>query len=532
MSRPPRVTVVGAGIAGLSAALRLAERGYPVKVYERSARLGGNLGSRAAAGAQLDVYPHMYLNWYHNFWSLLADVTGRPPRSSFAPCSTVWQLRRGEHPRFRALTDAYSVWNPRHVLANVVSGVAPPADMLVYGYANVDLLAERLHATVAVDELSVSAFLRSRPYMTERAAAAYDSFITMVWSLPSYLTSAADYQEYLGHCLADPTPAFWLPRGSAQELVIGPLQEALARAGVEIVTGVQAVGVSCRAGRAQHLALQHARFDEAAGAFVGEGEEWSEEVEELVLGVTAPELSRLVRAGEPGERIVEFMPQASELSRLQALPIPILYVHFNRRLAGIPAEPVGLFGSPLALAFTDISQTWEGVGDETVLALSCSDPHGLPGTGWEDDAMTMLRELADYLGFDSAAVWGAPGPIDWERTRYDANADAQLFVNEVGTDSWRPEVRCQELANVCFVGDFCRNRVGMTTIESAVTAGVEAAKEIVAGHRIGAPVEVQEPRSLPAALYLWLRVAWAPYVSGAKAWSSGSDAVRALLGRL
>jgi hypothetical protein len=532
MSRPPRVTVVGGGIAGLSAALRLAERGYPVKVYERNRRLGGNLGSRAAAGAQLDVYPHMYLNWYHNLWALLADATGDPPRTGFTPCSTVWQLRAGEYPCFRALSDAYSIWNPRDVLANIVSGVAPAADMLVYGYANIDLLAERLHRTTAVEELSVSAFLRSRPYMTERAAIAYDSFITMVWSLPSYLTSAADYQTYLGHCLADPTPAFWLPRGSAQERVIGPVRKALKRAGGEIVTGVQATAVACRAGRAERLMLQHARFDDGAGGFVGEGDEWSEKVDELVLAVTAPELSRLVRAGKPGERIVEFMPQASELSRLEALPIPILHVYFKRRVAGVPAEPVGLSGSQLALAFTDISQTWTGMGEKTVLALSCSDPHGLPGTGWEDDAMTMLRELADYLGFDLGTRWGAPGPIDWERTRYDANADAQLFVNEIGTDSWRPEVHAEELANVCFAGDFCRNRIGMTTIESAVTAGVQAAREIVARRRIGAAVEVREPRTLPPALYAWLRLLWAPNVTVAKTWSSGSDSARSLANRL
>ena len=95
MSPAPRVTIVGAGIAGLSAALRLAERGYPVTVYERSARLGGNLGSRSVSGTELDVYPHMYLNWYRNFWSLLADATGRPPRERFTRCSTIWQLQRG-----------------------------------------------------------------------------------------------------------------------------------------------------------------------------------------------------------------------------------------------------------------------------------------------------------------------------------------------------------------------------------------------------------------------------------------------------
>lgn len=535
MSQPPRVTVVGGGIAGLAAALRLAQRGYPVKVYERSDRLGGNLSSRPSNGTQLDIYPHMYLNWYHNFWSLLADATGDPPRSGFTPCTTVWQLRSGEYPHFRALTDAYSALNPRHLVANIVSGVAPPADMLVYGYANADLLAESFRKTVKVDQVSVDAFLQSRPYMTDRAAAAYNSFITMVWSLPSYLTSASDYQEYLGHCLADPTPAFWLPRGSAEEKVIKPIRDALPRAHAEIETGVEAVGVSCRDGRAQRVTLRRVRFDEKEGKFVpreGEENEWTEDVDELVLAVTAPELSRLVRTGAPDGQIVEFMPLTSQLSRLEALPIPILHLYFNRRLPDVPAEPVGLYGSPLALAFTDISRTWTGMEEQTVLALSASDPNGLPRTGWENDAMTMLRELAGYLDFDAGCRWGDSKAIDWDRTRYNANDDAQLFVNEIGTNSWRPGVRCPELPNLSFVGDFCYSPIGMTTIESAAISGVEAAAEIVERNRIGKPVEVREPRSVPGEFYAWLRLVWAPYVAGAKGWSSAGDGMRNLRRRL
>jgi hypothetical protein len=528
VSAAPRVTIVGGGIAGLGAALRLAERGYPVKVYERSARLGGNLGSRPVGGTELDVYPHMYLNWYRNFWSLLADATGRPPRERFTRCSTIWQLRRGEYPKFRGLVDPYSPWNPIHLTENIFSGVGLPADMLVFGYAGVDLLAEQFRKTVAVDDLSVSAFFHSRPYMTDRAAAAYESFITMVWSLPSYMTSASAYQAFLDHCLADPTPAFWLPRGSAHELVIGPITDALARAGAQIETGVQAMGVSCRAGQVRRLTLRRARFDEGAGAFVNEGDEWSEDVDELVLAVTAPELSRLVRSGDPGEEIVEFMPEVSQLSRLESLPIPILYVYFNSRLNAVPAEPVGLVSSPLALAFTDVSQTWAGMGDNTILALSSSDPHGLPGTGWKDDAMTMLRELAGYLEFDPGERWGESAAIDWDRTRYDANADAQLFVNAIGTDMWRPEVHSEQLSNLWFAGDFCRNKVGLTTIESAATAGVEVAAGIVARNRIGSAVRVEEPPSLPGAMYQWLRIAWAPTAAWAKTWSGGTDALGAL----
>ncbi|HEV3055592.1 MAG TPA: hypothetical protein VGX45_13110, partial [Solirubrobacteraceae bacterium] len=117
--------------------------------------------------------------------------------------------------------------------------------------------------------------------------------------------------------------------------------------------------------------------------------------------------------------------------------------------------------------------------------------------------------------------------IDWDHTRYNSNADAKLFVNEIGTNAWRPPTRCEGIANLCFAGDFCGGQIGMTTIEAAVMGGVEAAAAIVARHGVGQPVEVLAPRRLPPALYAWLRAAWAPYAAYAKWWSTTEDLARA-----
>lgn len=529
----PRVTIAGGGLAGLTAALRLAERGYRVKVYEQKSMLGGNLASRPAAnGVDLDVYPHMYLGWYHNFWRLLADVTDLGRDELFIPLSTVRQLRRGEFPKFTGLTDMYSAWR---MLQNLFSGVGPPADMFVFGYASVDLLAERLNPTMLPDDVTVGGFLNARPYMTERGAAAYDNFITTVWAIPSYLVSAEDYRTYLEYCLAEPTPAFWLARGPALHQVIEPLAAALEAAGVEIVRSVALTSVSCTNGRVSEIGLQRTRFDPKSQSWVGARERWTEEIDELILAIPPPAASRLVRTGRTGRRVVEVAPRTAELSRLRTAQIPILHLYFSRKLRHIPTEPVGLFDSPLSLAFTDISRTWEGTADfaeRTVLAVSASDPYGLPGTGRDGDAMAMLRELAEYLDFEPGRAWGDSPDIDWQRTRYDTNADAQLFLNETGTDVWRPTSSCEGIANLSFAGDFCQNRIGMTTIESAVASGLEAASAIVERRALGAPVEIVEPRSRPGAVYVWLRYAWAPYAFAAKAFSSGDDLLRSVARRL
>ena len=519
MTEAPRVTVAGGGLAGLTAALRLAQRGYRVKLYEQKPWLGGDLASRpAAAGPELDVYPHMYLSWYHNFWRLLADTTGAERSERFLAVSGVKQLRRDEYPRFTGLTDTFSPWR---LARNTFSGVEPPADMFVFIYSGIDLLAERLNPTMRLDNVSVTGFMQARPYMTERAAAAFDSFITTVWAIPSYLTSAEDYRSFLAYSSVEHTPAFWLAKDSALQQVIRPITDALEARGVEIVRSVRVSRVSCTNGRVTGIRLQKARFDEDSDTWVGEGDERDAEIEELVLAVPPDVLLGLARTGDPGTRLVEAQPKLAEVSRLRSQRIPILHLYFKKKVPHVPIEPVGLLDSGLALAFTDISQTWEGVAEfagRTVLSLSASDPFGLPGTGPHADAQAMLVELAKYLPFDPGREWGESDDIDWDLTKYEPNTDAELFVNETG-----PQAAVENVANLALAGDFCANRIGLTTIESAVTTGLEAARVIVERRGVGDPVEILEPDAGVDPYYVWLRYVWAPYAAAAKAWSTGSD---------
>jgi hypothetical protein len=524
MSDAPRVTVVGGGLAGITAALRLAERGYPVTLYELKAILGGDLASRQGRdGVALDVYPHMYLSWYQNFWNLLGGIPGVRREDRFQPLSKVKQLRREEFPRFREITDLYSPW---HVIQNLFSGMAPPADMFVAGYATIDLLAEQRNPTIPLDEVSVTGFLRARPYMTDRAADAVDTFITMVWAIPAYRAAADDYRDYLAYSFAKHDPPFWLANGSALEQVIAPLTTALENARVEIVTSVKVASVSCTGGVVTEIALEDGVFDMDSRTWVRAGGRRTEEVDELVLAVPQEGLSELVRSGPPGHSIVDAAPGLARVSRLRSERIPIVHLYFRERLADIPPEPVGLYRSGLALAFTDISQRWSGVtdfGGGTVLSVSASDPYGLPGTSPEDDGFAIVRELAEYLDFHPGTTWGESSDIDWDRTIYEANTDTTLSLNETGADPWRPGATCEEIVNLGLAGDFCRTDVGMMTIESAVTTGLAAAAAIVERHGIGDPVQIATPDQGMPALYVWLRYAWAPYALAAKVCSTGRD---------
>lgn len=528
----PAVTIAGGGLSGLTAALRLAERGYKVTLYEQKSWLGGNLGSRPVGdGEYLDVYPHMYLEWYENFWAMLEEVTKQPKESRFAPFSSVKQLSKKAFPKFASITDMYSPW---HMIQNMFSGVGPPADMFIFGYASIDLLAEKLNPTITLNNVDVNAFLNTRPYMTKAASDAFDSFITRVWAIPSYLASAPDFRRYLEYSILKPNPAYWLPTGPAFKQVIEPLAKALEGHHVNIVTNTEITGVTCAHKRVTEIGLRTTSFDETTGTWMAVPDsDRTEKVENLLLAVPAGTLSRLVRSPVHADQqtVVEEAPDIAGIVRLRATQVPIIYLFFTHKVADIPKEPVGLYGSELCLAFTDISQTWEdepAFEDRTVLAVSSSDTAGLPGTTTYADAQAILSELAEYLPFRPGTRWGESPDIDWERTVYEPNADSQLFINQTGTDAWRPDASSSHISNIYLAGDFCNNNIGMTTIESAVTTGLEAAKVIVRRNGHGHPVKIipRQQSVLADLWYVWLRYAWAPSAAMASLWSRTSSLIK------
>jgi diapolycopene oxygenase len=55
----PRIAVIGAGIGGLTSALRLAHAGCAVTIFERNERVGGKLNVLLADGYTWDMGPSL-----------------------------------------------------------------------------------------------------------------------------------------------------------------------------------------------------------------------------------------------------------------------------------------------------------------------------------------------------------------------------------------------------------------------------------------------------------------------------------------
>src|SRR5437764_501545 len=92
------VTVVGGGLAGLCAALRLRQSGCAVSLYEASSRVGGKAGAAINGEVADDHGYHIFPMWYRNIWKLVGELG---IESHFTDCTDSLQLKEGAFPQYK-----------------------------------------------------------------------------------------------------------------------------------------------------------------------------------------------------------------------------------------------------------------------------------------------------------------------------------------------------------------------------------------------------------------------------------------------
>jgi flavin-dependent amine oxidoreductase len=519
------VAIIGGGIAGLTCALRLLERGYKVTLYEKDAVLGGQLSSvqHRARGLYHDVYTHLFCDWYANFWRVTADL-GIDREANFDPRLGVKILLdperdqrhpKDDKPRYVELKNpnrAKNIWD------NLTSGALPAPDMFLVGYTFLDLVSQPFNKSI-LEQQSLNGFLYSRPYAIEDCADLHNTILTEIWCSSSSDTAAAAYKDFIRHSLGSSgLPFAWLLRGSLQQRLMGPWRTKLDKfpnCEIKISTAITAVEIEDK-----EIKLSFEKGKPATHS-------------DVVLAVPATELAKLVMNGSVGRRIVDRIPELSQLQRMRAANVLVVTVVFKTRLPDIPREHVGLAGSLGYLTYIDISQLWDDLIDEphTVLVLAASDSNFYPSRPDGDWAHMMLKELARYLpSVKPGSTWGDPeSNIDYDKSLPQNNRQHPLFLNDMNSEHLLVEPYYPEkLRNVFFAGDFCRNDVNMATVESAVLSGLHAAQELVRKTG-GRPDVTVVPCSLPSpAQFAAAKVALLPLAYGALAWSAARAGLRDL----
>lgn len=282
------VAVVGGGIAGLSAATALAERGVAVHLFEREAYLGGRVGGWTetlpdGSSVSMNRGFHAFFRQYYNLRNLLRRSD--PDLSAFSPLDDYPLVDAdGRRDTFRGL--------PRTPPFNAMAFALRSPTFRLRDLMRLDARAAAPLAAVSVpetywqlDDTDAESFLRDINFPVAARHLAFEVFSRSFFTRPEALSAAE---------LATMFHIYFL--GSSEGLVFdvaaenfdialwGPLERYLRRhdAQVHLNTSVRSVAVGGDGA--------FSVTDESGAAFTVDG---------VVLATEVPALQRIV-AGSPG----------------------------------------------------------------------------------------------------------------------------------------------------------------------------------------------------------------------------------------
>ncbi|MCH9671754.1 MAG: FAD-dependent oxidoreductase [Gammaproteobacteria bacterium] len=538
-----RVTIVGAGVAGLTAALKLVERGFRVDIYEKATdtvdddhgTVGGNYGGHfkrtyahgSPGDANDDVAQevsddgdraifhehsyHMLPAWYENFFQLAADINAGSGDSNpieFEDRPTfVYIDTSGKRSTISNLGDA------RTHLSNLLRGPVSPVDMSLGMYTLLALLAPDPFASQSRERISVNGFVYSRWWSNNSVTDLQQKVLAKAFASPVYRSSAETYRSFIAYGAAKPTPMTRVLRGDSFHSFIKPLCEAIERSPLATIHRGESI---CK------LELADGPSHRVVGIV---GDEHTDIEGDVIMALSPSAWAELI-----DDDIATADPKLARIRQLEYLPMASLDLYLDRKVAGMPSEFVILENSAYGLTFIDNSQAWGGVGNTflNVVASSLNDPDSdhpfdqvLPPQELQhierELIVKILAELNAHLtpsyGITIEKDW-----IDWKRTWLNRNHKRALFLNQVGTWRLRPDTTCA-ISNLYLAGAFCRNATDVETLEGAVTSGLLAAEAIRQKHGCPEPVQIHDLKRLAPETSAVLHTAWLPMAVAAKAWS-------------
>ncbi|MGZ3407474.1 MAG: FAD-dependent oxidoreductase, partial [Polyangia bacterium] len=240
---------MGAGLAGLTVARKLAEQGVEVTVLEASARAGGKAGADLVDGRYREHGYHIFPAWYRNVREILGELGVELIDLDR------WRYLKPGH----SLAHMPSLRSPdslASIVANLRAGVMPPNEMALYFYYVLDMLAEPLSNRALLDQVSRLGLLRSRWYATEPLAQLDAENILKASAIPAYELSAMTAKIVSANWMRAPRPLLSILPGDLQRTFINPYLERVEAAGarIELSTAVRSLEVRGRRIAAVHTA--------------------------------------------------------------------------------------------------------------------------------------------------------------------------------------------------------------------------------------------------------------------------------------
>lgn len=502
---PPgrRVAVLGGGVAGLTAAHELAERGFEVTVYEARA-LGGKARSIAVPGTGRDGRPDLPgehgFRFFPGFYRNLPDTMRRIPVRGNA--DGVWNnliavpearfSRRGGDDISLALpgtglpvTTADAV---RETLtATITTTSKMPADEAAY-FANRLLVFNSSCQARRFGQWEhtswrdfVQGHTRSREFRAIVARTLTSIMVAAKEDLASTRTIGSMGEQFLGNPLG-------IGNDGGLDRV---LNNATNTAWIDPwVAHLRGLGVRFELdARVEELVVRDRRIAAARVAGVGE-------VDADYFVVALPvEHARTLWSAE----VLELAPQYAAMDRLHVDWMNGIQIYFRAPLR-ISRGHAAYVDSPWSLTSISQNQLWTRklptFGDGSVadcLSVDISDWHtpgvlyGKPATECthEEIFREVWAQLSEHLNDREQLLrpaevhsWFLDPGISWQGGR-NANADP-LLINTAGSWDHRPEPH-GPIENLFLAGDYVRTDVDLATMEGAnesARAAVNALLEV------------------------------------------------------
>jgi squalene-associated FAD-dependent desaturase len=437
-----KAVVVGGGLAGLAAALELADGGASVTLLEARPRLGGATFSFERDGRVLDNGQHVALRCCTEYLAFLERI-GAADRLPVQRRLRVPVLRAGK---------------PAAELAR--NGLPAPFHMgsSLLRYAPLSL-RERLLAIraalamrrldpedPALDERTFGDWLRSKGQSPRAIAGLWDLICLPTVNLPADEASLAAAAKVFRTGLLDASNAsdLGVPAVPLAELHAEPAAVALAGAGVQVTTSAPVRAVQ-RDGERLQVQLEDATLDADA----------------VVVAVPHTAVAKLVPEG---------VVDAEALELLGTSPIVNVHVHYDRRVLDEPFAAA--LDSPLQWLFDRTASS--GVAEGQLIAISLS--HAV------DEVDRSVAELRERLLPELVRV--LPKARDARVLDVAVTHEPRAtFRAAPGSRRLRPG-NVTEVPGLYLAGSWT-DTGWPATMESAVRSGVAAARAALAGVSTG-----------------------------------------------
>jgi zeta-carotene desaturase len=475
----PSVIVVGGGLAGMVVARELALRRWRVILLERSKRLGGKAGSDVKNGRLVEHGYHVFPKWYPNVRAIVDRIGVR-----LIDFDRYHFLLPGEYPR------KVTVLGPSGVAAmwhNTFHGLLPWYHNILYFYSVLDMISRPLSEKSFLDRVSQIGLIRGKWYTSESVAELGQENILKASAIPAYDLSAMTAKRIASYWVRGASPFLSVLPGDLQTVFIEPQVRELEALGVEIRYDSDVTGV-----------VMHERS--VAAVTLRDGSEAAADVYALC---TPFEVTRTWL----DDSLYEADPELGNMHFLEAQPMAALHLRLRREVPDLPREHIFLRGSHYALSLINLSPLWTGLDGKPELSFISSNYGPLNEVSEEGAKDLLLREIGEYLPIT---------PADVESWELNSNTGLPLFINTIGAWPNRPAPK-SKVKNLYLAGDFVKNAIDLACMEGAVSAALEAARQVLADHgETGSLPAAQVPPVWPRVLMVAARILLIPVVAAAR----------------